>query len=128
MRTTVLAAYLSHPDNFQKAYAFAWYHRMAALGTDRADGPFDSGHVYPHRVVQEVLQRIMGLANRSEWDSLSFVSLSAQMSGVKDLILVIKYLTLSGKLNAEIVEAVRVGMPDGTDLWSFMPREVRFPS
>jgi hypothetical protein len=128
MRTTVLSAYISHSNNFSKDYAFAWYHRLAPLGGRGRDDAFDSGHEYPWRVMQEVLQLIQTLASKKEWDRLAFDVISKQLGGIKDPIVVIKYLTLSGKLDAETVEALRIGMPDGTDLWSFSPRDVRFPS
>lgn len=128
MRTSILTAYLNHPDNFNKAFVFAWYHRMYALGLAVQGFVFNDGHEHKRDKVEQLFTIITNLAEKKAWDRLAYDRLCAALPMNKDVFIIVKYLTMSGKLSDEIVEAIRVNIPDGSDLWSFGKEDIKFPS
>lgn len=130
MRMSILSTFISTPDAFNPAYAFAWYNRLLPLGlghdnelvfNDAADIQTSKSGI--------VLGAVKQLELAKRFDELTPEKLLKNVRYVDEaqLVIILEYLALKGDLTQDVINALEADINSPRLRRNFLPEDVRFP-
>ncbi len=135
-RMAILSAFLNHPKNVHKAYAFAWYHRLSPVLIAPYDEAFNDEHCVTAATVDRVLFLVEKLTAAKQWDSLTLEKISKRLGFQSTEVpeLVLDFLALADKIDKTALSALQEPSDVGYTLSTFSafedftPEDISLPS
>lgn len=135
-RMAILSAFLNHPKNVDKAYAFAWYHRLSPVLIAPYDEVFNDEHCVTAATVDRVLFLVEKLVAAKQWDSLTLEKISKRLGFQRTEVpeLVLDFLALAGKIDKTALSVLQepsgtgYAFPTYSAAEDFTPEDISLPS